>query len=253
MIKDLNFLEKSLLFAELSQIAYMNKKDATKIVKKMGFTTVEFYELDGAQAYRFMNNDDLVIACRGTQPNEFNDIKADLKAIPVVSETVSRVHQGFKKEVDELWPMVLEDLVRKQNSDKDVWFTGHSLGAAMTTIMASRCFHDTLIPDPQEVYTYGSPKVGWKKYCNSLGCIHHRWVNNNDIVTRVPLAIMGYKHHGTEHYMNAYGMERKLTYWQRIKDRCRGIWMGLKQGSVDSFSDHSMINYISNIKKNMEG
>src|SRR6056300_1298940 len=123
MIKDLTFLEKSLLFAELSQIAYMDKKDAYKAVKKMGFTTVEFYELDGAQAYRFMNKDDLVIACRGTQPNEFNDIKADLKAIPVVSETVSRVHQGFKKEVDELWPMVKEDLMRKQNSDKDVWFT----------------------------------------------------------------------------------------------------------------------------------
>lgn len=253
MIKDLNFLEKSLLFAELSQIAYMNKKEATKIVKKMGFTTIEFYELDGAQAYRFMNNDDLVIACRGTQPNEFNDIKADLKAIPVVSETVSRVHQGFKKEVDELWPMVLEDLVRKQNSDKDIWFCGHSLGAAMTTIMASRCFHDSVIPNPQEVYTYGSPKVGWKKYCNSLGCIHHRWVNNNDIVTRVPLSLMGYKHHGTEHYMNAHGMERKLTYWQRVKDRCRGMWMGLKRGGIDSFSDHSMVNYISNIKKNMEG
>lgn len=252
MIKDLNFLEKSLLFAELSQIAYMNKKDATKIVKKMGFTTIEFYELDGAQAYRFMNNDDLVIACRGTQPNEFNDIKADLKAIPVVSETVSRVHQGFKKEVDELWPMVLEDLVRKQNSDKDVWFTGHSLGAAMTTIMASRCFHDDLIPDPQEVYTYGSPKVGWKKYCNSLGCIHHRWVNNNDIVTRVPLAIMGYKHHGTEHYMNAYGKYRKLTTWQRIKDRWRGMYMGIKQGKIDNFGDHSMTEYIGNLEK-MEG
>lgn len=253
MIKDLNFLEKSLLFAELSQIAYMDKKEATKAVKKFGFTTVEFYELDGAQAYRFMNKDDLVIACRGTQPTEFNDIKADLKAIPVMSETVSRVHMGFKKEVDELWPMIKEDLVRKQNSDKDVWFTGHSLGAAMTTIMASRCFHDNLVPDPEEVFTYGSPRVGWKKYCDSLGCVHHRWVNNNDIVTRVPLAIMGYRHHGTEHYMNAYGMERKLTAFQRMKDRWRGMWMGIKTGSIDNFSDHSMVNYIGNIKKNMEG
>jgi hypothetical protein len=63
---------------------------------------------------------------------------------------------------------------------------------------------------------------------------------------------MGYIHHGTEHYMNAHGLERKLTPWQRTKDRCRGMWMGLKQGGVDSFSDHSMTNYIANLKK-MQG
>ena len=248
-IKEMTLKEKSLFFAKLSALAYGNKKEVTKKAKEIGFTTIEFYELDGAQAYRFMNSNDLVIACRGTQPNEFNDIKADLKAVPVVSETVSRVHMGFKKEVDELWPMVKEDLVRKANSDKEVWFTGHSLGAAMTTIMASRCFHDSAVPNPEEVYTYGSPRVGWKKYCDSLGCIHHRWVNNNDIVTRVPLAIMGYTHHGTEHYMNAYGDVRKMSGWQRTKDRWRGMWMGIKKGSIDNFSDHSMVNYIANLEK----
>ena len=252
-ISDLNFLERSLLFAKLSSIAYNKPKEAKKQAKELGFTTVEFYELDGAQAYRFQNKIDMVIACRGTQPNEFNDIKADLKAIPVVSETVSRVHQGFKAEVDELWPMVLEDITRKANNDKTLWFTGHSLGAAMTTIMASRCHHDPKIPNPEEVYTFGSPRVGWKKYCDSLCVSHHRWVNNNDIVTRVPLAIMGYRHHGTEHYMNAYGMERKLTTFQRMKDRWRGMWMGIKTGSIDNFSDHSMVNYIGNLEKNIEG
>ena len=249
MIKDLSFKERSLLFAKLSAISYMKPKNAKKEATKLGFTTVEFYNRDGAQAYRFMNAEDLVIACRGTEPTEFNDIKADLKAIPVVAETVSRVHQGFKAEVDELWPMIKEDLVRKQNSDKDVWFTGHSLGAAMTTIMASRCFYDNLVPNPEEVFTYGSPRVGWKKYCDSLGCVHHRWVNNNDIVTRVPLALMGYRHHGTEHYMNAYGDVRKMSTWQRIKDRWRGMWMGIKAGRIDNFSDHSMTEYIKNLEK----
>jgi triacylglycerol lipase len=251
-ISKLTILEKSLLFAKLSALAYSNVTDAKKQAKKFGFTTTEFYELDGAQAYRFQNKDDMVIACRGTQPTEFNDIKADLKAVPVVSETVSRVHQGFKKEVDELWPMVLEDIMRKQNNDKTIWFTGHSLGAGMATIMASRCCHDKLIPNPEELYTYGSPRVGWKKYCKSLGVVHHRWVNNNDIVTRVPLRIMGYTHDGIEHYMNAHGLERKLTTWQRTKDRWRGMWMGIKSGSIDNFSDHSMTNYIANLEK-MQG
>jgi triacylglycerol lipase len=250
----MTFLERSLLFARLSSIAYSDdeaqvKKDA----KKLGFTTIEFYNNGGAQAYRFQNKEDIVIACRGTQPNEFNDVKADLKATPVLAETIGRVHKGFKTEVDDLWPMIKEDLLTASKS-RTAWFTGHSLGAAMTTIMASRCNCDITMPDIKEIYTFGSPRVGWRKYCKSLNVKHHRWVNNNDIVTRVPLIIMGYVHHGEEHYMNAYGLERKHTNWQRIKDRWRGMWMGLKQGSIDNFSDHSMVNYIANIEKNiMEG
>jgi triacylglycerol lipase len=249
----MNFKERSLLFANLAQIAYNDDvEEVKKAVRKLGFTTVEFYNREGAQAYRFMNKEDLVIACRGTQPTEFNDIKADLNAVPVVAETVSRVHKGFKDEVDELWPMILEDIDRKKNQKKKLWFCGHSLGAAMATIMASRCHLYENINAVEELYTFGSPRVGWRKYCKSLGVKHHRWVNNNDIVTRVPLAAMGFVHDGQEHYMNAYGEYRKLTTWQRTKDRFRGMWMGIKQGNIDNFSDHSMVNYISNLEK-MEG
>jgi triacylglycerol lipase len=252
-ISEMNFKERSLLFAKLASIAYSNTKEAKKQAKKLGFTTTEFYEKDGAQAYRFMNKEDLVIACRGTQPSEFNDIKADLKAIPVMAETVSRVHRGFKAEVDELWPMVEEDILRTVNVGKTLWFCGHSLGAAMATIMASRCMHNIELNDPVELYTYGSPRVGWRGYCKSLNVTHHRWVNNNDIVTRVPLRIMGYKHHGEEHYMNAYGNVRKPTGWQRFKDRMRGMWMGIKAGSIDNFSDHGMNFYIANLEMHAQG
>src|SRR6056300_838590 len=168
-ITEMTFNERSLLFAKLASIAYCNIKDAKSQAKKLGFTTTEFYEKDGAQAYRFMNKHDLVIACRGTQPTEFNDIKADLKAVPVMAETISRVHQGFKAEVDELWPMICDDIVRTQNRNKKVWFCGHSLGAAMATIMASRCMFYASVPDPEELYTYGSPRVGWRRYVKSLG------------------------------------------------------------------------------------
>ena len=248
-IAELTFKEKSLLFARLASIAYSNKEEAKSQAKKLGFTTTEFYDKDGAQAYRFMNKTDLVIACRGTQPTEFNDIKADLKAIPVMAETVSRVHRGFKAEVDELWPMVEDDILRKANVGKTLWFCGHSLGAAMATIMASRCKHNIELNDPVELYTFGSPRVGWPTYVKSLNVVHHRWVNNNDIVTRVPLTAMGYRHHGEEHYMNAYGNVRKPTGWQRVKDRFRGMWMGIKKGKIDNFGDHSMSEYIANLEK----
>lgn len=254
MISKLSFPERSLLFAKLSSIAYNdNIKEVKKQVKSLGFTTVEFYNREGAQAYRFMNKEDLVIACRGTQPSEFNDIAADLKAAPVVSETVSRVHRGFKAEVDELWPMVLEDINRTQNKNKKLWFCGHSLGAAMATIMTARCFHENNVSDAEELYTYGSPRAGWAGYVNTMQTKHHRWVNNNDIVTTVPPRFMFYKHDGEEHYMNAFGNVRKPTGWQRFKDKWRGLWMGIKRGQIDSFSDHSMENYINYLEMYAQG
>ena len=247
-IKDLSFNERSLLFAKLSSIAYSNIKEVKRQAKQLGFTTVEYYDKEGAQAYRLMNKTDLVIACRGTQPSEFADIAADLKATPVKAETISRVHRGFKQQVDDLWPMIAEDIARPVNMKKTLWFCGHSLGAGMATIMSSRAKFNEDLNDPIELYTYGCPRVGWHAYAKSLGVVHHRWRNNNDIVTTVPLAIMGYTHHGTQHYINAYGQVRNPSGWQLFKDKWRGIWMGLKQGKIDSFSDHSMVEYIKHLE-----
>jgi triacylglycerol lipase len=148
--------------------------------------------------------------------------------------------------------MIEEDINRKTNVTKTLWFCGHSLGAAMATIMASRAKHNVELNDPVELFTYGSPRVGWREYCNSLNVIHHRWKNNNDIVTTVPLAVMGFKHHGTEHYINAYGNVRTPTGWQMFKDRLRGMWMGIKKGKIDNFGDHSMVEYIKHIEADQD-
>ena len=248
-ITQLSFKDRSLLFAELASLAYSDKSIAEKTAKRMGFNIIEFYDIGGAQAYRFQNKHDMVIACRGTQPNEFNDIKADLKSTPVIAETVSRVHRGFKAEVDELWPLIREDILNKKNVEKTLWFCGHSLGAGMATIMSSRCLYNADLNNPIELYTFGSPRVGFKKYCNSLGIIHHRFVNNNDIVTKVPLVIMGYRHHGIEHYMNRNGKLSKVSGLAKAWDRIQGWLWGVTQLKIDSFSDHSMDCYIENIKK----
>ena len=76
----------------------------------------------------------------------------------------------------------------------------------------------------------------------------YRWVNNNDIVTRVPPAWLGYRHKGQEIYLNAFGKIRCLTPWQRVKDRWRGILRGLRNGNFDFFTDHSILQYIEHIQ-----
>lgn len=243
-INDLSLLQRSLLFAELAWVAYLAEESAAKIVDDIGLRETMFFDRDGSQAYIFKTEHDCIVACRGTEPNEWNDVKADCNAFTAVSETVGRVHRGFKKEVDDLWPRLEEALV---NNDKTLWFCGHSLGGAMATICAGRCFLSHIKSTPRQLFTYGSPRVGNKRYVNHVKLEHVRWVNNNDIVTRVPMLWMGYRHTGTQMYLNAYGKLRPLTKTQRAKDRWRGFWMGVKKGKVDHFADHSMDEYIRNI------
>ena len=251
-ISKLNNKHRSLLFAELSQLAYLNELSANRQARRLGFTTVEYYDNHGAQAYRFMNKNDFIIACRGTEPSKFNDIRADLRAFPTRSETVSFVHRGFKREVDKIWPKLEEDISREAKK-RDVWFCGHSLGAAMATIIASRCTGSRICPNPVELYTYGSPRVGFKQFVTHEKITHYRWVNNNDIVTRIPLWTMGYRHDGERMYLNTWGNVRKFTVWQRTKDKFRGMWRGIKKGKIDNFADHLIDGYINHIHNWVKG
>src|SRR3990172_1451138 len=93
-IESLGFLRRSLLLAELSQICYLSRAEAGRLAFRIGFPEIRFYDRDGAQAYIFGNDDDAVVVCRGTEPHDWNDIRADLDLSTVMAETVGRVHRG---------------------------------------------------------------------------------------------------------------------------------------------------------------
>lgn len=243
-IKELCFLRRALLFAELAMISYNDPEEATVAATMAGFPDVRFYDRDGAQAYRFRNRHDCVIACRGTEPHEWNDIKADANAVAVLGETVGRVHRGFKQEVDDLWPMLKEDLV---SNTLPLWFCGHSLGGAMATISSGRCFLSHINSNPEQLFTFGSPRVGDKSYIHHVQLDHFRFVNNNDIVSRVPPVWLGYSHAGHEVYFNRYGRIAKLGYIFKRRDRWLGFFGGLLKWKIDHFADHSIHHYIHHI------
>jgi triacylglycerol lipase len=248
-IEPLDRLRASLLFAQISRISYLQPEAVAAYIPRLGLRLENFADRDGAQAYIFGNDTDIVVACRGTEPNDWNDVKADVNALTVLADTVGRVHRGFKREVDDLWP-VLENLIAVDK--RTLWFTGHSLGGAMATIAAGRCFLSHIPAVPKGVYTFGAPRVGTKRYINSVEVDLTRWVNNNDIVPRVPPTWLGYRHTGTRIYINTYGNVRKMTKRQRVKDRRRGFIEGLKRGKVDHFSDHAMANYVTHIAHALE-
>jgi triacylglycerol lipase len=245
-ISELSVLRKSLLFGELSMIAYNDPDEVSRAVDAIGFASSQFFDHDGAQGYFFENDDDAVIVCRGTEPHEWNDIKADANAATVIFENAGRVHRGFNREVDDLWPLIqahMQSIPRQ----KEHWFTGHSLGGAMATICAGRCFLSDACPNPVELYTYGSPRVGNKRFVNFVKLTHYRWVHNNDIVTRVPPPWMGYRHTGIEMYLDRNGNLRKLDHVAKRADRWRGFLRGLRKLKIDHFTDHSVHQYIEHI------
>jgi len=244
-VAEMTSLTQSLLMAELAMIAYNDPDETRLAAQSLGFTDVAFYDRDGSQAYRFRNQFDCVIACRGTEPTEWNDIKADARASRVLSETVGRVHRGFKREVDDLWPMLETALMCNR---QPLWFCGHSLGGAMATICAGRCLLSHIDSNPERLFTFGSPRVGNLRYIQYTKLDHLRYVNNNDIVTRVPPAWFGYRHCGQEIYLDRKGRLRPGGFAGKARDRWIGFWKGLRQGKIDHFADHSIHQYINAIE-----
>lgn len=243
-VAELSFLRRALLMAELAMIAYNDEAEAQRAAHAIGFSEAKLFDQDGSQAYRFRNKHDVVLACRGTEPTEWNDIQADANAVMSVVGTLGNVHSGFNREVDDLWP-VLEEAIRENS--QSVWFCGHSLGAAMATICAYRCKASSIVSNPRELHTFGSPRVGCRRYIRHAQLDHYRWVHNNDIVTRVPPVWMGYRHCGQEVYLDRFGQIRKLKGVLRSRDRWRGFLGGLLQWRIDLLTDHSIGLYAQHI------
>lgn len=245
-IEDLSMLEKSLLFAEVSMIAYLDVEECNIAAGMLGFTDGKFFDCGGPQAYWFQNEFDSVVVFRGTEADDWDDIQADANALTALAETVGKVHRGFKSEADEIWPHMEKAL---ESNDKPLWFCGHSLGGAMATICSGRCVLSYLKMEPEGLFTYGSPRVGCRRYVNYVKLNHHRWVNNNDIVPRVPPVLLGYRHAGDEMYLDRHGRFRKVRGWARVSDRIKGFWAGLWRREIDHLSDHSIIDYIDALYK----
>ncbi len=237
-------LSRSLLFAEIASLSYYDEVVVRPVAASMGLPGCEFFERDGAQAYVLWNDFDCVVACRGTEPGEWNDIRADANAVSVVTETLGKVHKGFNDEVNDIWPLLEKALA---GNERALWFCGHSLGGAMATICAGRCFLSEVVNTPRALFTYGSPRVGDRQFVNFVKLDHTRWVNNNDIVTRVPPPWMGFRHGGVEHYLDSTGRLRRVHGLTRTMDRVRGFLLGLLRFRVDHFSDHSIDRYVENI------
>ena len=105
-------------------------------------------------------------------------------------------------------------------------------------------------------HTFGQPRVGNAEFLKVIDFPYYRYRNNNDIVPGVPPSWLFFRHGGVLRYINSYGNIRIASYWQRFKDKWRGLFTAWKNGKFfDSILDHNMgayHEYISNMDDNGE-
>ena len=196
---------------EASTLAYAEKDFARKKFQQAGLSEVEFFSGPSTQGYVAHNDDFLILVFRGTEirprPGQsgFDNILADLVTDAdfrlVDCRQGGKVHRGFNEALDEVWEKagLLDYLRSKDNGHRTIWFTGHSLGAALATLAASR------YGNLRGLYTYGSPRVGDRDFKSKFLIKTYRFKNHRDPVTRVPPPIF-YDHVGELKYIDSQGL-----------------------------------------------
>jgi triacylglycerol lipase len=235
---------KSYVFALLSKAAY--RDNCLKTFDYWGIgTDYSFLEREDSQAHVGTNENTIVVVFRGTTFTDIDDIVADLKIWPK-THGVGWVHAGFRRHSRKIMPLVFDYIKRHPN--KKIIIAGHSMGAAMSLYIAQE-LHWAGYSDIT-IYSYGSPRMGNRRYVRSIPIEHHRFVNCNDIIARLPWMFLGYRHHGTMHYISADGEICRPLAWQRFRDAILSrlqSWARLRP--INVIADHNIMGYIEKLSK----
>jgi triacylglycerol lipase len=160
--------------ADLALLAYGNKQFIQEKLDNSGLTgqgfVMKFLSRGITQCFVLHNDNFIVVSMRGTEIDNFwgafNDWLRNLEFKPVPDDSGGLVHEGFMKDIAEMWNDMngvpgLKSYLQTILADgtRTLWITGHSLGAALATLAAERAVRDGGF-DVRGVYTYGSPRVG---------------------------------------------------------------------------------------------
>jgi len=249
------------ILVELARLSYRDPSDVRTFVDNApNWDLAKKFndKATGTQAYLFETADAAVVAFRGTETDQRKDLLTDAKIGLVKGHLhTGKVHRGFHRALDSIWAKVEPALNSASSQNKHCYFTGHSLGGALAVLAAAR-FDKT-----SGVYTFGQPRVGDEVFCtaydsaNGPGKRTYRFVNQNDIIPRVPPRLAGFEHVGTQVYFDEAGNHvTKKSIIQRLSNMLDGAarsararFMELDQlllirGAIRS---HGIDNYVLNV------
>ena len=109
------------------------------------------------------------------------------------------VHRGFHRCYESVRPAIQEFLETHAGPQSLIRVTGHSLGGALASLAAMDIATGGLPCRALEVFTFASPLVGaarWARHVSGQRLAAWRIANRRDLVTKVPPALLGYRHVG---------------------------------------------------------
>lgn len=263
------------LCAEMARLAYVKETDRLKTyLDRADFDlhcTVG-YGTKGTQLFIAKTKPNpgkqqlVVVAFRGTEPDDPSDLVADAVLVKtawfdVSGNSLGEVHKGFADALlddphnGNILAYIKSQLESLIDQTSRILLTGHSLGAALSTLTASG-FNQAPLTEKIHTYTFGSPRVGDIAFSEKIPANKlDRYVNCSDLVTRIPTESLGFLHVGTHHYINRHGlMIDAITEDAIAKDRIEAAAEYLTDYSyrrgtvwVRELADHSPINYLSGV------
>jgi hypothetical protein len=176
----------------------------------------------------------------------------------VPTRTFGKVHAGFFDAFSSIRQKLLEHPLLQ--GPRPIFITGHSLGGALAILGA--IYSAQLKMPLHSVYTFGQPRVGNAEFKSVYDALNigpsgmlrertFRFVNQEDIVPRVPGLLAGYRHCGLRLFFSTFGaLELNPTFWAMALSDIFGIaeaWTTRRE--IVLLTDHPIARYIEELEK----
>ncbi len=244
----------SLSCAMAAELAYRDAATIKAQCAAWGLPTCTFLNLVDSQGFVASNGDLVLLAFRGTEPENLRDWMTDADIPLVPFSAGGLVHKGFLGALDDMWADVVAAIKAQQTRGQTLWITGHSLGAALATLATAR-FRIEQDKPVNGTYVYGSPRCGdgdfQMRYNAQAQTKTFRYVNNIDVVPRVPPRNLGFRHIGTFVYFDSDGdVQAEESDWNQLLDSVKGSTDDFLHGELGPLDDHFTANYVRLCDKN---
>ncbi|MBI2313733.1 MAG: lipase family protein [Betaproteobacteria bacterium] len=245
--------ENALALGRLARLAYDTPQEIQRQCRAWGLPRCRFIEHQETQAFVAGNDNLVAVAFRGTEPGRLKDWMTDA-GTDFVEGSFGQVHGGFHRALQGVRAAVREAIDEFQGgAGRSLWFTGHSLGAALATLAVAQLRQED--KPVYGLYTFGQPRTGDREFERTFNqdfkprCF--RFVNNNDLVTRVPPRASGFSHVGTFLYFDRDGkLQDDPGFWYRFLDGMKARIEDLGELGPDALRDHRMDGYVTLLEKN---
>ena len=263
--------KNALLLAQLCNAAYLVQAPAQEATKQLGLPGFIWIDLTkhftDLYAIAASGPGFVVIAFRGTK--NLDDWMTDLQATPVSfpwiftsGPDVGDIHAGFGHALVDAWNQIKQavgnliptpDVAPDMPQQPTLWLTGHSLGGALAVLAgtAFSMWSGAPIRSVSGIYTFGQPRVGLFRFCGNydhlLGGKTFRFVNDQDLVPRVPFRGFDYADVGQMiHFDSSGAPQLQSTQWTDFLNRTLQSFdefFNIAGHAQSDVRDHSMGGY----------